>query len=199
VLIGEQSRTSNDRLKKRQEESTRRAREELAEQEVARVTNTYNQAFSLVDKSIKILDAALKLAVASQALASSGEAFRHRLSSRLEIIKSAKFLSSVSSDLSRKVKAARKIETRIPETSEASISKFLSKIDMAASLLSEAEAEIPSFASNTKPPREIRELVHSMAAASLVLGKFSKRLRSRTRITSDAISDSIRSSELEFE
>lgn len=199
MLIGEQSITSNDRLKKRREESSRRAREELAEQEIARVTGVYTKVFDLVDRSVKVLDIALKVTLTSQALASSGESFRHRLSSRLEILKSAKLLSSVSSDLSRRVKAARGIEVKIPESSEEAISKFLSKIDKAALLLSEAEAEIPSFASNTKPPREIRELVHSMAAASSVLGKFSKRLRSRTRITSEAVSDSIRSSELEFE
>lgn len=197
--INEQSTISNDRSKKRREESSRRARKELVEQEVARVTSVYTKAFDLVDRSVKILDVALKMTLASQALASSGESFRHRLSSRLEILKSTKFLLFISSDLSRKVKAARGTEVKIPESSKEAVSEFLLKIDKAASLLSEAEAEIPSFASSAKSSREIRELIHSMTVASSVLGKFSKRLRSRTRITSEAVSDLIQSSELEFE
>jgi len=173
-------------------------REESAEREVSRVIDVYSSIVDLINKSEKGMINALKLFSVVNALTSSGELSRHRLSSRLEISKSMRILSIISSDLSKKIKAIDGIEIDDSETNEKVLSSFLQKIDKAISLLSEAESEAPHI-SGKKTSNKIRILSNSVTEASLILKKLSKRLSSKVKITSEIVSDSIRFSGSEFE
>ena len=191
-------------LKKKREEAKRKGREASRRQseaiQIRKATELYQQVLDGIVQTLSTVEISVKRAIDVHSLLSSGGISSRRVSTRLEIMKTARMAAFIASDLARKVNRVRQAGIDFPEDSGGMAGDMLEKLTQAIELLHAANEGAPSVLSSfRKPPPELRDLSRSSVVAAAMLKKINRRLKSRAHVVAEAAFEAVNSPSLEFE